>query len=106
MKRIGWVLLLAGSAWLAFAAIGHGPIHKAVLIKHLQEAGAQATYTSQETRERMSALGLALWDHRPWALLPGAMMLAGGVILGLSKQRSSQHPAAPYSEPAARSPQG
>jgi len=90
MRKIGFILLIAGFAWLCWDASSMRPIARAIVASHsnrLPRTG-RTWFTPDDTTREMGEVVSDALDHVPSILIPAGMMLAGGVILGFARRSS------------------
>lgn len=92
MRKLGYVLLVVGFAWIAGQQIEgfmKGELRAVVLREYARVSPGRA-YSDKDVRERIRMAALAAYRTYPPVLAPGLLMLMGGLLLGRSRRRTSE----------------
>jgi hypothetical protein len=92
MRKIGFVLLIAGFGWICWDAWSMRPIARAIIANHsdrLPRTG-RTWFTPDDAAREMRDVVFDALDHIPSVLIPACMMLAGGAMLGYAKPRAKR----------------
>jgi|HubBroStandDraft_4_1064222.scaffolds.fasta_scaffold426430_1 hypothetical protein len=94
MRKIGFVLLIAGFLWLCWAASSMRPIARAVIANHydrLPRRADDAQYSRDEVVLQMREVTFDAVDHIQSVFIPACIMLTGGFLLGFAKHPVKTH---------------
>lgn len=86
MRKVGYLLVVAGFTWLAslqavqFLRGGVRPILRTQYFK--VDAGERSTIPAREVIELIRDTAVQCYDSQPLFLLPGAVMLVGTILIG------------------------
>ena len=86
MRTIGFVVLIAGFAWICWDAWSMRPIAHAVLADHSNKLPrmGRMLFKPEDVDDKMRAVVSDTVDHLPLIVIPAGMMLLGGTILGFA----------------------
>lgn len=89
MRILGFTFLIAGFVWLAANTIMLGPIERSVVVEVIGKMeGLEASGLSAEEAQNFVRKGVSLFRNRlPSYMLPGSLMLIGGLILGINRSK-------------------
>ena len=91
MRRVGYALLLIGFGWLCFQqfeGLMRGGLRPVVSAQYAYLSPDSArTYSREEMQVRIRETAIATHGLFPWVIVPGALMLIGGLLLARSKPR-------------------
>jgi hypothetical protein len=95
MRKFGYLLLIVGFASVLLQASGRIK-HAAWVAREQREAlPQQESFSKQQVEEAIFRTALASRESHAAAILPGALMVCGGMLLGLAKtKRNGQEVAA------------
>jgi hypothetical protein len=94
MRKIGFVLLIAGFLWLCWAASSMRPIARAVIANHydrLPRRADDAQYSRDEVILQRREVAFDAVDHIQSVFIPACAMLAGGLMFGFAKRSVKTH---------------
>ncbi|KAF1710656.1 hypothetical protein CSC70_08380 [Pseudoxanthomonas kalamensis DSM 18571] len=98
MRKLGFILLFSGFAWLTFQQFENfmraGLRHVGLSQYAKLSADPNHKYTEQDVRTHIRETALAVNEQFPVVLAPGFTMLAGGLLLALAKRRPQSQDAA------------
>ena len=93
MRPVGFVLLIAGFAWLTLMSGGMNRIASNAVIRHYdhlpRDGDARLAVTDVEREVRETAFDTV--DHIRFIFLASCTMLAGGLLLAYSVRRVQPH---------------
>lgn len=99
MRKLGFVLLLTGFAWLAMQQLDM--VIRAELRSVGQAQFAKLStdpnhnYSEHDVRTHIRETALAVHARFPLVLAPGLSMLVGGLLLAFARRRPQAHNAGP-----------
>lgn len=98
MRKLGFLLLLVGFAWLALQQLNIVMRTELRPVGEAQHAKLSTDpnhpYTEQEVRTHIRETALAVNARFPVVLAPGLTMLAGGLLLAFARRRPHDQNAA------------
>ncbi len=108
MKRIAaYACMIIGFVWIAGVCLDlFGAHHHVLWIWHTQNLTAGETIPRTDAVDQMRKLELAIQDVYQPLVIPAGLILLGGILNGIGRRKATEPATPPYSEPAARSPQG
>ncbi len=85
MRKLGYILLLSG--FLAVLHLASSRISHALWVAKVQREALpqQETYTRQQIEDAITKAALASRQSGVAAILPGVLMVSGGILLGRAK---------------------
>lgn len=101
MRKLGYTLLFAGFAWISFQQLENSLRMRlrSFDLYATVSSGPSGTYTRDDVLRHVRETALAVYDLFPVVILPGVIMLLGGLILARSSSRGSGSDARPTSGP-------
>jgi hypothetical protein len=98
MRKLGFLLLFVGFAWLAlqqFDIFMRAGLRSVGLAQHAKLSDdPNHRYTDQDVRTHIRETALAVNELFPVVLAPGITMLAGGLLLAFATRRRQPQDAA------------
>ncbi len=90
MRKLGYLLLIVGFASVLMQASGR--IKHAAWVAREQRAALpqQVSYSRQQVEEAIFRAALASRESDAAAILPGALIVCGGILLGLAKTKRNR----------------
>lgn len=99
MRKLGYTLLFVGFAWISFQQL-NGLLRvrlRSVALYATVSPNPSKTYTRDDVRQHVRDTTLATYDLFPVVILPGVIMLLGGLILARSSSGRKRDGAQPTS---------
>jgi uncharacterized membrane protein YedE/YeeE len=97
-RKLGFLLLFFGFAWLCFQQFDgtmRAHLRQVGMAQHAKLSTDPAhRYSEQDVRNQIRETALAVQGHFPTVILPGTVMLVGGLLLAFGSRASKQHNAA------------
>jgi lipopolysaccharide export LptBFGC system permease protein LptF len=104
LKTTGFALLAVGFLFLVWINLGNAFVTKAVVSSHCAAIGRSTTYTDDQVRQELIAVGLHLQQKLRIMLLPPAGALLAGCLCLLASRKSSTAGAPPLQRVRHRPP--
>ena len=90
MRKLGYVLLLVGFAWISlqqFDGFMRGGLRPVILAEYSKlSANPAMTYSRDEVQLHIRQTALATYRLYPPVIAPGILMLVGGLLLARSSR--------------------
>ena len=97
-RKLGFLLLFFGFAWLCFQQFDvtmRANLRQVGMAQHAKlSTDPMHRYSEQDVRSHIRETALAVHAHFPTVILPGTVMLVGGLLLAFGSRASKQHNAA------------
>lgn len=87
MRKLGYILLVAGFIWSAFFSTEAGPVARAYCTMNRQKIAEHRLNTVEDVADAYTKTMLEVSSFALIGLLGGVMMLAGGIFLAKSGRR-------------------
>lgn len=86
MRKFAFALLLFGFVWLCAAAFVFDWTTDRVSAARIEALPRQNSFTRDEVIQQISFAFPKLVNRAPWLILPGGVMLAAGLLLGITSR--------------------
>ena len=97
-RKLGFLLLFFGFAWLCFQQFNvtmRASLRQVGMAQNAKVSTDSAhRYSEQDVRNHIRETALAVNSHFPTIILPGSLMLVGGLLLAFGSRASKQDNAA------------
>jgi hypothetical protein len=87
MRKLGYILLVLGFAWVTFFVFGTEISPRSILNNYWQKDSAQQSYTRKDVSSAIFEAAVAVADVAQIAHVGSMFMLAGGLILSRTAKR-------------------
>ena len=97
-RMLGFLLLFSGFAWLCFQQFDvtmRASLRQVGMAQHAKlSTDPGHRYSEQDVRDHIRETALAVHGHFPVVILPGSLMLIGGLLLAFGSRALRRHNAA------------
>ena len=101
MRKLGYILFIAGFLWVTFVAVEVGPVARAMSTHHGDTLSEQASYTRRDVGVAYQKAAYEIAHFAQLSLVGCMLILFGSIMVSTASKRISTEEPPVYKSPSA-----